>query len=260
MKDLLTYIESHHWDYQNKLVPKNVETIHNDGLIAIKNTSIKNVFANKVVLFNTESEEDYKQKWARVEEFFGNRPFSLWVREPLPLYIQQGLLRNNCLLEDFYEGVFINLENVPFSEDNECSVAIVENDTQIQDLVNVSSIIWGYSEQEKPNLFRQRKDFVNVFNGDGGFVVAYSEEGKPVGYGNYRYSTDGHALYLNGSGVLPTYRNKGIYKSLVRFRLHMAKEKGCKLATCQARGNYSAPILKKLSFQQASQYQYWVTK
>jgi GNAT superfamily N-acetyltransferase len=74
------------------------------------------------------------------------------------------------------------------------------------------------------------------------------EGNDPVGYAHYRFNYNRTAMYLTGSGVLASYRKKGIYRQLVTMRLQKAKEIGAAVVTTQARVGHSAPILEKLGF------------
>lgn len=257
-KTVLNAIESHHWDYPDRLIPIEVDSLHRDGIVAIKNNQLKNVFANKVPQFIAKNTDDLQEKWKVIEDFYGESPYSLWIREPLIKGEEDFLLSHFGVVEERYEGLVFDVVREYTVRPLNHTVITVKDDEHINDLVKVSSSIWGYEESEWPVIFKQRKDFISRWGTDGGFTLAYNKEGRPVGYANYRFSTDGNVLYLNGGGVLPEERNKGIYSSLVSHRLTMAYESQCRLVTCQARIGHSAPILKRLGFQLFSTYQYWV--
>ncbi|MGM0854207.1 MAG: GNAT family N-acetyltransferase [Bacillota bacterium] len=255
---LFTAIESHHWDYPERLIPSEVDSIHSDGIVAIKNNQLKNVFSNKVPKFVVENLNDFHEKWEKIVGFFEEDSFSMWIREPLLDQVEEFLHLHKGKKEDYYDGLFLDLNQNNTLLSPVHRVITVVDDHHIHDLVNLSSAIWGYGEEEKPVIFKQRKELLSKLGTDGGFTLAYNEEGDPVGYGNYRYSSDNCVLYLNGSGVLPAERYKGVYSSLVAHRLEMAKRVQCRFVTCQARVGHSAPILKRLGFQAFSSYQYWV--
>lgn len=149
---------------------------------------------------------------------------------------------------DEYVGVALQLPNFPIPKSQKLYHFIdVKTDEDIAKLVDVSISIWDYPPSARDNLFQQRKSYIEASVESSGYIIC-CDGNVAVGYANYRYSHDGSVVYLNGSGVLPTYRKQGIYKHLVYKRLQDAKEKGIILATCQARKGHSAPILEKLGF------------
>ncbi|MGE6752509.1 GNAT family N-acetyltransferase [Rossellomorea sp. NPDC071047] len=255
---LFTAIESHHWDYPDRLIPSEVDSLHSDGIVAIKNKQLKNVFANKVPKFIVNNMNELHVKWKVIEGFYGKESFSMWIREPLIDQEEEFLQSRDGILEERYEGLVFDLYQSHLIPSPSHRVITVESDLHIHDLVEISSSIWGYREEDKAVIFKQRKEFMSKWGPDGGFTLAYNKEGHPVGYGNFRYSRDHEVLYLNGGGVLQEARHGGVYSSLVAHRLDMAKRAQCRFVTCQARVGHSAPILKRLGFQPFSTYQYWV--
>ena len=59
---------------------------------------------------------------------------------------------------------------------------------------------------------------------------------------------------MNGAGVIPRYRGKGIYRERVARRLNVAIRKGCQIAVTQASKGTSEPILRKVGFQEYATY------
>lgn len=57
-----------------------------------------------------------------------------------------------------------------------------------------------------------------------------------------------NAGYFMGSSVRPTFRSKGLYRSLVFHRLSLLRDQGIQLALIHARCDTSAPICKRLGF------------
>lgn len=56
-------------------------------------------------------------------------------------------------------------------------------------------------------------------------------------------------MYLRNAVTLPRYRNRGVYLSLVGYRLAVARDAGCRAAVVQAQTGTSAPILLKRGFE-----------
>lgn len=234
-------IEAHHWDYPAKLIPNAVEFIHTTDLIMLKNESIPSIQANKVVRFASQ------QPLETALRFFQNIPFSWWVPSQQKELIT-AITNHNFACIDEYVGFALQLPNFPIPKSQQLYHFIdVKTDEDIAKLVDVSIAIWDYPASARDNLFQQRKSYIEASCESSGYIIC-CDGNAAVGYANFRYSHDRSVVYLNGSGVLPTYRKQGIYKHLVYKRLQDAKEKGVILATCQARAGHSAPILEKVGF------------
>ncbi|MBO9128543.1 GNAT family N-acetyltransferase [Bacillus sp. 165] len=243
---IIEAIESHHWDYPPELIPSDVEFVNTKELIMIKNQNLNSIHANKVVRFNFQNDLD--EPLQKVHQFYGELSFSWWIPLTNTPLIKQ-LYQVGFQTIDQYTGLALSLHTfeVP-SLNNGFSYYEVQTDEQIKQLVKVSSKIWGYSSSLEEELLKQRRDYIKASKGTSGYIICCDGE-NAVGYANFRYSCDGSILYLHGSGVLPEYRNKGIYSNLVYKRLKVAKERGVTLATCQARKGHSDPILRKIGFQ-----------
>ncbi|MBO0992985.1 GNAT family N-acetyltransferase [Bacillus sp. SD088] len=83
------------------------------------------------------------------------------------------------------------------------------------------------------------KTYISLPGRRDGYIVAYNNEGLPIGNAIFRISSDGQTMYLIGAAVLPEYRNKGVYHSLLQYRINKSKEEGCQLLTVQARARTS---------------------
>lgn len=240
-------IEAQHWDYPPSLIPKNVAFIHTSDVIMIKNKAVANIQANKVIHFTN------FQKLNTVFDFFGDLPFSWWVPSNQQQLIDTLNSYHFSPLEKYVGfALHINDFQIPYTK-HSFSIVDVKDDDHIRKLVDVSAAIWSYAESQKANLFQQRKDYINACGEQGGYTICMDGE-KAVAYSNYRYSQDRKTMYLNGAGVLPSYRKRGIYKELVYKRLQAAKEKGILFATALARTGHSAPVLARLGFQEHTTY------
>ncbi|MDP4552467.1 GNAT family N-acetyltransferase [Alkalihalobacillus macyae] len=82
--------------------------------------------------------------------------------------------------------------------------------------------------------FSERVKYIEIPDRRGGYMVVVDNE-LPIDYSNYRYSHDDRVLYLNGAGVIPRYRGKGIYREMVARRLNEAISIGCQIAVTQAK-------------------------
>jgi GNAT superfamily N-acetyltransferase len=257
--DVIKAIEAHHWDYEVEWIPSYIEIIEEDGLKASKNPKMHNVLSNKVVEFSTEERSLIHKQWERIKNFYKEVPFSLWLESSQSERIAPILEKDGYQVADRYDGVafFLNQFNEEQSIKNNIEYIDVKNDEDILKLVEVSSLIWDYPKNQQESIFNQRKSYITSPYRNGGYILALRDS-KPVAYSNYRYSSDGKTMFMNGSGVLPDHRHQGIYSDMVMFRLDHAKSRGAILATCQARQGHSSPVLRKLGFQKYSTYDYWV--
>jgi GNAT superfamily N-acetyltransferase len=71
-------------------------------------------------------------------------------------------------------------------------------------------------------------------------------DGLPAGAGWATVFEDG--VLLNGGAVVPRFRGRGVYRTLVAARLGMARSAGVAGICVQARPDTSAPILARLGF------------
>jgi GNAT superfamily N-acetyltransferase len=254
-KDIVKAISSHHWDYKKEDIPNYIENIIEDDLIAIKNHNVSHPFNNKVVHLQANTKDEIRVIWRKIYNLYHELPFSLWISESLGDEVKTFIREKGFSVVDQYEGLALRLEDWKGDFKGVWPIKEVENDKEIQELVEVTSKIWSYPKEEKPFQFQQRKAYIE--NKLGGYMIAYHGR-TPVGYANYRYSLEGDILYLCGSGIVPDYRKKGIYRQLVAARLTQARNDGAKIATCQARVGHSSPILKKIGFGQYTTFDYWI--
>ncbi|RIW35048.1 N-acetyltransferase [Bacillus salacetis] len=259
-QEIIKAIEDHHWDYEEEWIPSYIETIEEAGLKAVKNPRMHNELSNKVVEFSFKNDAMMEEKWNEAKDFFGDIPFSLWLEKDQSSRLSPFLEKDGYHITDKYDGVAFLLQQykkVTSSSNENIEYIEVKDDEEIRKLVEVSSLIWGYPVEQQDSIFRQRKSYISSPYSNGGYILGM-KAGRPAAYSNYRFSSDGRTMYLNGSGVLPEFRHQGVYSDMVRFRLEHANSKGAELATCQAREGHSSPVLKKLGFQSYSTYDYWV--
>jgi len=107
------------------------------------------------------------------------------------------------------------------------------------DVFNVSEEMKARMQAALPELWRH-SDFVNRF------THLALVEGKPVGFSFTVVGTIG--LVLNGSGVLPEARGRGVYRALVAARWAEAVKREKPALVIQA-GSMSGPILERCGFE-----------
>jgi GNAT superfamily N-acetyltransferase len=254
MDELLKKIEAQHWDYETDWVPPHIQFVQNERVTMIKNPRSTSIQANRVIHASF-SERVFEEQFDAILQFYGTQPFSWWIGpRDRPNDLLMRLTQHGFTLIDEYAGLAIELAEEPLNAmDNEHEIREVRSDEDLIAEIDVSARVWGYNEQTKRSLFHERKAYLDLPSRRGGFAIAVVE-GQVAGYSNYRYSKDGKTMYLNGSGVAPEFRRRGVYSALVKSRLNAAKAKGCRWVTTQARIGMSDHLLKSLGFDARGKY------
>ncbi|MGP4079312.1 GNAT family N-acetyltransferase [Pseudalkalibacillus sp. R45] len=189
-----------------------------------------------------------------MERFYQGKPYSWWIGpdsapEDLILKVESAGLEH----EDTYYGLVKAVDrwekvDLPYSVRN-----VVDED-DVSHYVEVSAKIWGYDDATKETLVQQRLAYLKVPGRRGGFLIVMDGD-RAIGYAGYRFSSDGDAMYLSGTGVLPEYRGQGIYRALLSRRMELASSYGSNWIVTQARKDTSEPILRKLGFEEVGKYE-----
>lgn len=103
-----------------------------------------------------------------------------------------------------------------------------------------------------------RMSYLRCATRRGGGVVAYRGS-LPVGYGRWRYGTDGHSVYLSGAHTLRPHRRSGVYSAILAYRLDRAVRDGKTTAVVMAERATSAPILMRKGFREVGSVQVWMS-
>ena len=91
----------------------------------------------------------------------------------------------------------------------------------------------------------------------GGGVVAYRRD-QAVGYGRWRYGTDGDTVYLGTASTLRPHRRTGVYTAILGWRLDRAVRDGKTTAVVVAERASTAPILMRKGFREVGALQIWM--
>ena len=91
----------------------------------------------------------------------------------------------------------------------------------------------------------------------GGGVVAYRRD-QAVGYGAWRYGSDGASVYLHRASTLQPHRRTGVYSAILGWRLDRAVRDGKSIAVVMAERASSAPILMRKGFREVGAVQVWM--
>ncbi|WP_408008584.1 GNAT family N-acetyltransferase [Pseudalkalibacillus sp. A8] len=252
MDQLWKYVPGVMWDYES--IPDNVEYVERPELMMYRTKGSSSILSNKVVKVKVESVEEFLALSREIEHFYDENPFSWWVGpdsapEDLVLKVQSLGLE----YEDTYYGL---VKVVDRWEKVEMPYAVgsVVDEQDVRHFVDVAAKIWGYDDATKETLVRQRLEYLRDPKCRGGFLIVMDGT-RAVGYAGYRFSTDGEAMYLAGTGVLAEYRKQGIYHALLSKRMELASSYGSNWLVTQARKGTSEPILRKLGFEDSGKYE-----
>lgn len=91
----------------------------------------------------------------------------------------------------------------------------------------------------------------------GGGVVAYRRD-LAVGYGRWRYGTDGDSVYLHTAHTLRPHRRTGVYTAILGWRLERAVKDGKTTAVVVVERSTHAPILMRKGFREIGARQIWL--
>ena len=91
----------------------------------------------------------------------------------------------------------------------------------------------------------------------GGGVVAYRRD-LAVGYGAWRYGSDGETVFLHTASTLRPHRRTGVYTAILGWRLDRAAREGKTTAVVMAERASSAPILMRKGFREVGAVQIWM--
>jgi hypothetical protein len=102
-----------------------------------------------------------------------------------------------------------------------------------------------------------RMRYLNCATRRGGGVIAYRRE-LAVGYGAWRYGSDGETVYLHQASTLRPHRRTGVYTAILGWRLDRAVRDGKTTAVVVAERASTAPILMRKGFREVGALQIWM--
>lgn len=259
--DIILAIEAEQYDFEQTLRIPGLHEIRNDELILRISDGSSSIFANKVVrsVFSSNVDEQineiidlYKSK---------GKSFSWWIGpKSQPHDLSNRLQSLGFTGEDVYIGLATSMNEASFPELPKWAVEECLSESQLRGHVSVNAVVWGMDSASVEAAVMERMSYVSLPGRRGGYILARSHEGRAVGNGTFRISSDGRTMYLIGSAVLPEYRNRGVYHALLRYRFSKAREVGCELLTVQARIGTSEPILRRLGFQEYCRFEMLVKR
>lgn len=136
----------------------------------------------------------------------------------------------------------------PLRTNPELRITEVSDEAGLLAHAEISQATHGHwSPEEFTEALNERRSYLAFPLRRGGFLLGYLGE-KVVANAGWRDSTDGSCVYLTGAHTLPEYRNRGVYSTLLAYRLAEAGRRGCRYAAIRANPLTSAPILLKRGF------------
>ncbi len=113
------------------------------------------------------------------------------------------------------------------------------------------------SEDDVRVRVESRLRYLRCSSRRGGGVVAYRRD-LAVGYGRWRYGSDGDTVYLSTALTLRPHRRTGVYTAILGYRLDRAVKDGKTTAVVIAERSTSAPILMRKGFREVGSLQIWM--
>jgi GNAT superfamily N-acetyltransferase len=120
-------------------------------------------------------------------------------------------------------------------------------DVRDRAMARLSLELAGHRGAELERSLDERMAYLALTGLRSGYLVAF-DGNTPVANAGYRFSSDGRCLYLTGAETVEAHRARGIYQSLITYRVRMAHERGCEIVSILANRNTSAPILARHHF------------
>jgi N-acetylglutamate synthase-like GNAT family acetyltransferase len=187
-------------------------------------------------------EEQLDQAIEQVEKLY---PRCMWVVGPgsQPADLEQRFMLRNFVV--FYEWDGLALTNLSLSLPT--TPGIVIEPLSWENAEAYASAIAGESASPRQALLlANAQRYLRRIPQEVQIFVAWLD-GAVAGYATLRVEPNGVA-YLRNAMTVPTFRQRGVYLSLVAHRLAQARMVGCTTAVVQALIKTSAPILVKRGF------------
>ena len=129
-----------------------------------------------------------------------------------------------------------------------------QDERTVTDALRIDRELGGEELRER---IQKRLAYLRCPSRRGGGVVAYRRD-QAVGYGGWRYATDGDTVYLHAAHTLRPHRHTGVYTAILGWRLERAVKDGKTTAVVVAERSSSAPILMRKGFREIGAQQIWM--
>ncbi|MBI9011405.1 MAG: GNAT family N-acetyltransferase [Clostridiales bacterium] len=255
--DILNRIETMQKDHEPSQLSDDIEIFQNNHIYMIMNRSARSIYSTRVVYAHEDESYNADMIFKEAKDFFKYKKYSWYVTLPRDEVIYNMLLTKGWQVHDTYEGRYLPLKEKK-SYDH-MQIIEVEADSIEADLLgNVVAEVWGVKDQKRVIEAKNKyNEYLKAPDRRGGYVLAY-HDGIAVGYATYRLSDCSEYLYLSGTGVIESYRKKGVYKNLLNYRLNKGFELKASYAIAQARKGHSSPILEKYGFSKMGEFKHLI--
>jgi len=253
--DILSRIESMQTDHEASQLSDDIEIHQNSHTCMIMNKSARSIYSTRVVYAHEDDNNNSDMIFQEAKDFFKYKKYSWYVTLPRDESIYKLLLSKGWQVHDTYEGRYLPLtENKSY--DHTQIVEVEPGSIEADLLGNIVAEVWGVKDETRVQDAKNKyNEYLKAPDRRGGYVLAYYD-GIAAGYGTYRLSDCGKYLYLSGTGVIESYRKKGIYKNLLNYRLNKGFEMNASYAVAQARKGHSSPILEKYGFEKIGEFKH----
>jgi GNAT superfamily N-acetyltransferase len=120
----------------------------------------------------------------------------------------------------------------------------VTDEAGVDRMIRVHELVFGNDETEmRASFLTQLADAPETID----MIIAVAGD-EPVSAARSEFLPGTQFAGLWGGGTLPQWRNKGIYRALVRYRADMAATRGYSYLTVDA-SDQSCPILERIGFE-----------
>lgn len=255
--DILSRIETMQMDHEPSQLSDNIEMFQNSHTCMIMNQSARSIYSTRVVFAHEDESYNADMIFKEAKDFFRYKKYSWYVTLPRDESIYNLLLTKGWQVHDTYEGRYLPLTK-KISYDHTQIVEVEPDSIEADLLGNIVAEVWGVKDQTRVDDAKNKyNEYLKAPDRRGGYVLAYYD-GVAVGYGTYRLSDCRKFLYLSGTGVIESYRRKGIYKNLLNYRLNKGFELHAGYAIAQARKGHSSPILEKYGFSKLGAFKHLI--
>lgn len=235
------------WDYELDWLPLGLEVIVRDDVLMWRRSGpAARMRWNNRVSWVRASPTAVDRLMAEIFEFFRDRPLT-WVVGPSSAPADLGTRVASRGLVDTGDGDLLTAE---LPVEGLRSAADVRVEEVVDDRLAHIGMRLAHpdsADDEIDTMVGERVKYLRHPGRRGGFLVAWIDD-QPVANAGYRYSSDGSTVYLSGAETVERWRGRGVYQSLVRYRLDAAVRRGCRYAAIRARRDTSMPILLKRGF------------
>ncbi len=202
----------------------------------------------------TEAEADRKIEETIEHHRQRNIGFQWWVApHDTPIDLRERLEKHGLVLAgDAATMALKGLDNLNIPVNSEMTIEMLDgyDEAAIDAVAHISMVCFNWAQEQvderKPEWIERMRD-ERFRDREANFLARMN--GEPVGHG--RIILQNGVAYLGGAGVLPEFRGKKVYSTLLRRRLEYARERSYHVAAINAEP-LSRPIVERYGFKEYS--------